>query len=182
MYLSPPVGGTIALYTAGRSATRIGVYMTTFHDVPANFLLPVLADKLAANGKIVRPEWALHVKTGVHRERPPTQENWWDMRAAAVLRKVGMNAPIGVNHLSQMFGGPRDRGSSPNRAKAGSRHIIRTVLQQLEEAGLVEVKTNVTGTVRLGRGLTAEGQKLLDGVAHEVLPQALEVAPGLAKY
>ncbi len=156
--------------------------MTTFHDVPANLLMPVLADRLAQTNEISRPDWALHVKTGVHRERPPTQENWWEVRAAAVLRKVGMNAPIGVNHLSQMFGGSRDRGSSPNRAKAGSRHIIRTVLQQLESAGLVEVKTNLAGTVKLGRGLTPSGHKLLDEVAHEVRPMAEEIAPGLSKY
>ena len=81
-----------------------------------------------------------------------------------------------------MFGGSRDRGSSPNRAKAGSRHIIRTVLQQLESAGLVEVKTNLAGTVKLGRGLTPSGHKLLDEVAHEVRPMAEEIAPGLSKY
>jgi len=137
---------------------------------------------MAVTSEISRPEWALHVKTGIHRERPPTQENWWEIRTAAVLRKVGVNAPIGVNHLSQMYGGSRDRGSSPNRAKAGSRHIIRTILQQLEDAGLVEVKTNLAGTVKLGRGLTADGHKLLDEVAHEVRPQAEYVAPGLDKY
>ncbi len=167
---------------AGRSAGCLGFDMTTFHDVPANLLIPVLADRMADIAEISRPEWALHVKTGIHRERPPDQENWWDIRSAAVLRKVGANSPIGVNHLSQMYGGSRDRGSSPNRAKAGSRHIIRTVLQQLEDAGLVEVKTNLAGTVKLGRGLTAAGQKLLNEVAHEVRPLAEASAPGLSKY
>lgn len=144
--------------------------------------MPVLADRLADMDQISKPEWAKHVKTGVHRERQPTQENWWDIRSAAVLRKVGLHAPVGVNHLSQMFGGARDRGSAPSRAKAGSRHIIRSVLQQLEEAGLVETKTNLLGTITLGRGLTAAGQKLLNEVAHEVRPLAESAAPGLTKY
>lgn len=156
--------------------------MTTFHDVPANLLMPVLADRMGGFDSVSKPEWAAYVKTGVHRERPPTQDNWWEIRSAAVLRKVGLNAPIGVNHLSQMFGGPKDRGSAPNRAAAGSRHIIRTVLQQLTEAGLVEAKTNTAGTVTLGRVLTAAGQKLLNEVAHEVRPTAEAAAPGLAKY
>nr|MBC8517345.1 40S ribosomal protein S19 [Euryarchaeota archaeon] len=51
--------------------------MTTFHDVPTNLLLPLLAERMEAHDSISRPEWALHVKTGVHRERPPTQDNWW---------------------------------------------------------------------------------------------------------
>jgi len=122
------------------------------------------------------------VKTGVHRERPPTQDNWWEIRSAAVLRKVAIHSPIGVNHLSQMFGGARDRGSAPSRAKSGSRHITRTVLQQLEDAGLVETKKNNAGTITLGRVLTSAGHKLINEVAHEVRPTAEEAAPGLTKY
>lgn len=156
--------------------------MTTYHDVPANLLLPALAERMAGVEAINRPEWAEHVKTGIHRERTPTQDNWWEIRAAAVLRKVALNAPVGVNHLAQMYGGAQDRGSAPSKAKAGSRHIIRSVLQQLGDAGLVEIKTNLAGTVNLGRGLTPAGHKLLDEVAHEVRPAAEAVAPGLTKY
>ncbi len=156
--------------------------MTTYHDVPANLLLPLVAEKMSEMEGVSRPAWAEHVKTGIHRERAPTQENWWEIRTAAVLRKVALNAPVGVNHLAQMFGGAQDRGSSPSRAKAGSRHIIRTVLQQLETAGLVEIKTNLAGNVNLGRGLTPAGQKLLDDAAFAVRPDAEAIAPGLSKY
>ena len=156
--------------------------MTTFYDVPAELLIPVLADKLAANDKITQPEWAGFVKTGAHKERPPVQKNWWYLRSAAVLRKVGRMGPVGVNHLSQSFGGPKNRGVAPNRATTGSRHITRTVLQQLEEAKLVEIRRNAAGTVRMGRVLTSEGQKLLDAVAHEVRSDAEAAYPGLSKY
>ena len=167
--------------TVGRRDAQV-LYMTTFHDVPTNLLLPVLAERMESHDSISRPEWALHVKTGVHRERPPTQDNWWEIRSAAVLRKVAIHSPIGVNHLSQMFGGARDRGSAPSRAKSGSRHITRTVLQQLEQAGLVETKKNTAGTITLGRVLTPAGHKLINEVAHEVRPAAEETAPGLSKY
>ena len=100
--------------------------MTTFYDVPANLLIPVLADRLEADAKINQPEWADFVKTGAHKERPPVQRNWWYLRSAAILRKVGRLGPVGVNHLSQAFGGPKNRGAAPNRATAGSRHVIRT--------------------------------------------------------
>ena len=156
--------------------------MTTFYDVPADLLIPVLADRLESNDKINQPEWAEFVKTGAHKERPPVQSNWWYLRSAAILRKVGRMGPIGVNHLSQAFGGPKNRGSAPNRATAGSRHVIRTSLQQLEDAGLVAVRRNAAGTVTMGRIITPAGQKMLDDVAHEVRPQAEEAYPGLGKY
>ena len=156
--------------------------MTTFHDVPADLLIPALAAHLSAVGAVSRPEWADHVKTGVHRERPPEHADWWEVRAAALLRKIGLQGPVGVNHLSQAYGGSRDRGSNPDRARAGSRHIIRSLLQQLEQAGLVQMQTNVPGTVTLGRNLTNEGHRLLDEIAAAVRPQADELYAGLEKY
>ena len=156
--------------------------MTTFYDIPADLLVPGVAARLEASDSIKQPDWADFVKTGVHKERPPTQENWWLLRSAAILRKVGRMGPIGVNHLAQEFGGSKDRGSAPNRAAAGSRHIIRTALQQMEDAGLVTSRLNAAGTVNRGRVLTPAGQKLLDEVAHEMRPKALEMYPGLDKY
>jgi small subunit ribosomal protein S19e len=156
--------------------------MTTFYDIPADLLIPVLADRLEKNDAIHQPEWAGFVKTGVHKERPPEQTNWWFLRNAAILRKVGRMGPIGVNHLAQAFGGPKDRGAAPTRAAAGSRHIIRTALQQLDDAGLVTSRLNAAGTINMGRILTTEGHKILDAVAHEVRPQAEAAFPGLSKY
>jgi small subunit ribosomal protein S19e len=156
--------------------------MTTFYDVPADLLIPALAGRLEGMKEVNQPDWAEFVKTGAHKERPPVQSNWWFLRSAAIMRKVGRMGPIGVNHLSQAFGGPKNRGSAPNRATAGSRHVIRTSLQQLEDAGLVAVRRNAAGTVTMGRIITPAGQKMLDDVAHEVRPQAEEAYPGLGKY
>ena len=77
----------------------LGVPMTTYHDVPADMFIPALADRLGDVGAIVAPDWAAYAKTGVTRERPPTQENWWHLRAAAVLRKVARRGPIGILSL-----------------------------------------------------------------------------------
>jgi small subunit ribosomal protein S19e len=163
--------------------------MTTFYDVPAELLNPALADKLSGMDGISRPQWADYVKTGIHRERPPTQSNWWEMRCAALLRKVGREGPIGVNSLAQAFGGKKDNGSNPHTPAMASRHIIRTALQQLSDAGLIgmkETKTvqSVDGDQKLysGRIITSAGQKLLDEVAHSVREAAEEAYPGLTKY
>ena len=168
----------------------LGDTMTTHYDVPASLLLPSLASKLGEMEAINRPEWSDDVKTGSNRERPPVQDDWWEMRCAAILRKVARLGPIGVKHLADEFGGPRNRNVKPNRAKSGSRHIIRTALIQLENAGLVEkslVKSieNVYGEnveITRGRKLTSEGQKFLDSCSHSVRKEANENNIGLDKY
>ena len=164
--------------------------MTTHYDVPAGLLLPVVASKLEQFDTIKQPDWSDDVKTGPNRERPPTQDNWWEMRCAAILRKVAILGPIGVKHLADKFGGPRNRNVRPNRVKTGSRNIIRTALSQLEEVGLVEkvvtkmVENEYGETVEItkGRKLTGLGQKLLDECAHSIRDDANNMAPGLSKY
>lgn len=156
--------------------------MTTYHDVPADLLIGELSARLSEVDSINPPEWSKIVKTGTHRERPPAQDNWWYIRSAAVLRKVGKLGPIGANHMAQHFGGPKDRGVKPNRAVAGSRNISRTVMQQLTTAGLIQSKMNLSGTVNHGKVLTPAGQKMLDSVAHSVRDEAIERHPGLSNY
>jgi len=158
------------------------VAMTTYHDVPADLLIGELSARLSEVDSINPPEWSKIVKTGTHRERPPAQDNWWYIRSAAVLRKVGKLGPIGANHMAQHYGGPKDRGVKPNRAVAGSRNISRTVMQQLTTAGLIQSKMNLSGTVNHGKVLTPAGQKMLDSVAHAVRDEAIERHPGLSNY
>ena len=49
----------------GEISRRVAyVVMTTFYDVPANFLIPALGEQLKSNASIQMPEWADVVKTG----------------------------------------------------------------------------------------------------------------------
>ena len=156
--------------------------MTTYYDVPADLLIGSLSSELQELDQITPPEWAEYVKTGIHRERPPTQDDWWFIRSAAVLRKVGMKGPIATNHMAQLFGGPKDRGVTPTRAAAGSRNVARNVRPQLTAAGLITSKWNLGKTVNFGKILTPEGHALLDKHAHSVRGAAEEKYPGLSKY
>ena len=77
----------------------------------------------------------------------------------------------------------------PNTPGVASRHVIRTSLQQLEAAGLVEkVPTREIDTedgkqqLYSGRRVTSEGQKILNQVAHDCRESANDLYPGLAKY
>ena len=159
-----------------------GVDMTTVHDIPADLMIEALSSRLAEDKTIAAPEWSRFVKTGIHRERTPIQENWWSIRSAAVLRKVAIRGPIGVNRLAQEFGGPRDRGVKPNSAAAGSSKIIRTLLQQLEKGGLIEPRTTPGGNVNLGKVVSSKGQSYVDSVAHGAREAAEASYPDLSRY
>ncbi|WP_255170567.1 30S ribosomal protein S19e [Natrononativus amylolyticus] len=139
--------------------------MATMYDVPADALIEALADDFEE--RLEEPEWAQFTKSGVDRELPPEQENFWAIRAASLLRKVADNGPIGVSRLATEYGGAK-RGSTryrvaPDKRVDGSRNLIRTILQQLEEEDLVETAEGE------GRRITAEGRSLLDETAGNVL-------------
>jgi small subunit ribosomal protein S19e len=136
------------------------------------------------------PDWADVVKTGSSRERPPTQTDWWHTRGAALLRKIARQGPIGVTSLSQEYGGRKNNGSKPNTPGVGSRKVIRILVQQLEDAGLVatqigrliESEGRESTQLYNGRVITAAGQKMLNDVAHKVRPDVEAQYPGLDKY
>jgi len=151
--------------------------MVTLYDVPAEALIEAVAETL--EGELEEPDWARFAKSGIGREFPPEQENYWYLRAAAVLRTVAIHAPVGVERLATAFGSAQkgtDRyGVGPRHRSDGSRKQLRVMLQQLEAAGYLERPPN-----GLGRVLSAEGQSLLDSTAGEVLT-ALD-RPDLERY
>ncbi len=134
--------------------------MVTVYDVEAEPLIQEIADEL--EGEFDAPEWTEYVKTGVHKERTPEQEDWYHVRAAAVLRKIYLDGPLGVSRLRTIYGGRRNRGHAPEHHGKASGKVIRTVLQDLESAGLVETEEGE------GRKITEKGQSFLDEKAAEV--------------
>ena len=151
--------------------------MVTVHDVPANRLIDEISEKIKEMDQIEMPDWAFFSKTGVHKEKAPVQSDWWFKRASAVLRSVYLNGPIGVSSLQGKYGGKINRGSKPSRARKGSGSIIRKLLQQLEEQGLVKKAENGTGRI-----ITPEGRSLLDNTAHKIMKEMAKDNPELNKY
>ncbi len=135
--------------------------MTTAYDVKAEPLIMEVAEDLEE--EFDAPDWTEYVKTGVSKEKPPQQSNWYHIRCAAVLRRVYMDGPIGVSKLRTIFGDNKNNGHGPEHHGKASGKVIRTALQNLEEAGLVE---EIEGE---GRQITEDGQALLDDYASEVL-------------
>lgn len=150
--------------------------MTTVYEVPPEKLIERVAEKLKEKPELKEPEKLKFIKSGVHREKAPEQQDWWYTRAAAILRKVYLKHRIGVSRLAAGFGGAQDRGTKPDRAKKGGRAIVRELLKQLEQAGYI---IHVKGE---GRSISAAGRAFLDSAAHEVMQELIKLKPELAKY
>jgi len=141
--------------------------MVTLYDVPADELIEELADRLA--DRIEEPAWAGFAKTGPGRELPPQDDDFWYVRAGSLLRKVATDGPTGVGRLATEYGGKKQGSNryrvAPPRSTSGSKKIVRMILQQLEEEGLVETAQGE------GRRVTPEGRSFLDDAAAVVLEE-----------
>ena len=132
--------------------------MTTVYDVPADLLIRKVAEVLKSRQEIKAPAWASFAKTGVHKEMPPEDPDWWYVRSAAVLRRVYVDGPLGVQRMRSFYGGKKNRGSRPNAFRKGSGSILRKALQQLEACKFIlHDKT--------GRRLSPEGHSFMDAMA-----------------
>lgn len=133
--------------------------MATIYDVNPQELIRRAAEELKKVKEVKMPDWAAFVKTGPGKERPPKDLEWWHYRAAAILRKVYVLGPVGVNKLRRKFRTKKDRGHKPEKVYPASGKIIRTILQQLTREGLVEDKEK---GVHKGKVVTAKGKAFLD--------------------
>ncbi len=148
--------------------------MVSIYSVDPNKLVEKVAESLKSIDTIKPPAWASFVKTGTHKERAPTQEDWWYTRSAAVLRSVFKLGPIGVSKLRIKYGGKKNRGHKPEEFRKGSGSILRKILQQLEQAELV--KKGEVG-VHKGRVVTGKGKSILDKASVEIQKTTKKVKP-----
>ena len=142
--------------------------MVSIYSVDSNALIEKVAEELKKSDLVSPTEWSKFVKTGISRERPPVNDDWWYFRAASILRSVFKLGPIGVSKLRTKYGGKQDRGVRPERFKDASGNIIRTILQQLEKEGLVMQNKN---DKRKGRVIAPKGQSLLEKSASAIALQ-----------
>jgi small subunit ribosomal protein S19e len=138
--------------------------MASIHDIEPAKIIEYAAKEFSKKPELAMPEWASFVKSGAHVERPPTQENWWHIRQSAILRTIFKDGPVGVSKLRTKYGGRKNRGLKPHRFYKASGKIIRTMLQQLEKAGLIQQAKQGSK----GRIITSQGQSFLDNLANQL--------------
>ena len=136
-------------------------------SISADKFISALALKLKNMKEFEMPEWAVFVKTGMSKERPPENNDWWYVRAASILRKIYVKGIIGTSRLRTEYGSKKNRGSKPEKFYRASGKIIRTVLQQATKAGIAEhIKEKSAG-----RRTTKKGKEFLENVVLEINKQ-----------
>ena len=135
----------------------------------AQKVISALAAEIKQLPECKMPEWAGFVKTGVGRQGPPTDSDWWYVRSASILRKVAVLGPIGVNKLRRFYGGKKRNGYAPAHFARGSGKIIRVILQQLTAAGLIKEQA-ISG--HKGKVVDTKGTTLLSKVAKTTVVKA----------
>lgn len=139
--------------------------MANVYDVPATQLIELAALELKKMDVFTPPVWVPYIKTGVHRERVPQQDEWWYTRCASILRRIYIDGPIGIERLRSYYGGRESRPDRPHHFKKGSGSIVRKAIQQLEKAKFL-IKS------KKGRSITPKGRSFLDKIATQIKPQA----------
>jgi len=136
-------------------------------EVPAEKFIEEAALRLEKFPELKQPTWSHFVKTGVSREKPPTQKNWWYLRSASILRKISLSPGMGVNRLRKVYGGRKNRGHPPEHSYPASGAIIRRAIQQLESAGLLMSDKTARNKIPK-RILTDGGREFIEEVSKSV--------------
>eukprot|EP01026_Neomeris_dumetosa_P036325 TRINITY_DN2930_c1_g1_i1.p3 TRINITY_DN2930_c1_g1~~TRINITY_DN2930_c1_g1_i1.p3 ORF type:complete len:148 (+),score=16.31 TRINITY_DN2930_c1_g1_i1:84-527(+) len=122
------------------------------------------AQHLKSTDKLQLPDWVDIVKTAAHKELAPYDPDWYYIRAASICRKLYIKHNLGVGMLRRIYGGlNKNTGTKSEHYRKAAGGLIRHILKQLEDAGLVE--TNEDGK---GRLLTDEGRRDMDLIAGRV--------------
>ncbi len=135
---------------------------TIYLQEPNEFNLK-LAEALKQIPEMNKPEWIDFVKSGVSKERVPEDEDFWYKRTASILRQLYLKGVVGVGKLRTRYGSKKERGVKPKKFRKASGKIIRSILQQAEQSGIVEKVNNR----QFGRRLTEQGRELLDSIKIE---------------
>ncbi|KAF4120379.1 small subunit ribosomal protein S19e [Geosmithia morbida] len=135
----------------------------TVRDVDAQKFINAYSAFLKRQGKLPIPGWVDTVKTGVSRELPPQDIDWYYVRAAAIARHVYLRKTVGVGRLRKHHGTTKNRGSAPGHHVDASGSVDRKVFQSLEKIGVLEQDED-----KGGRRITQAGQRDLDRIAQTV--------------
>jgi len=124
-----------------------------------------LAEALKNVPEIKSPEWSEFVKSAPGKERPIDDPDFWYKRTASIMKQFHKMKVVGVNRLRTKYGSKKNRGYKPEKfIKAGGK-IIRTILQQLDNAGLTDITKPIKGVKgKSGRQLTLKGKEFMEEI------------------
>lgn len=136
---------------------------TTVKDVDQDKIVQGVAQFLKKSGKLKVPENMDIVKTSKSKELGPSNNDWFYIRCASILRRMYHRGPIGVGGVKKIYGARKRNGSCPSHFCRADGAVSRRAVQALEHIKLVE--KHAEG----GRKLSAQGQRDLDRIASQIV-------------
>ena len=145
----------------------------TVLDVPSNKFINQLASHFKEKNIIKLPKYALLVKTSKSNDCEPINPDYIYYKAAAICRKlyVTKSSNVGVGSLRSMFSKKQRRGCQPPKTFRAGGKIIRELVKQLKDAGLVANYDKKEDESKSGLFLTKKGRSELDKIASGLMKQ-----------
>ena len=140
--------------------------MVSVYELDAQEYNLKLAEALKKIPEFKEPEWVVFVKSSPAKERPIEDIDFWYKRSASILKQIHKKKIVGVNRLRTKYGSKKNRGYAPERFQKAGGKIIRTILQQSDQAGFTEIAKDIKGVreKKPGRQLTQKGKEFMEAV------------------
>ena len=140
--------------------------MVSVYELDAQEYNLKLAEALKKTPEFKEPEWISFVKSSPSKERPIEDPDFWCKRSASILRQIYKKKIVGVNRLRTKYGSKKNRGYAPEKFQKAGGKIIRTILQQSDQAGFTEIAKDIKGVRerKPGRQLTQKGKEFMEAV------------------
>ena len=140
--------------------------MVSVYELDAQEYNLKLAEALKKIPEFKEPEWLAFVKSSPSKERPIEDADFWYKRSASILRQIYKKKIVGVNRLRTKYGSKKNRGYAPEKFMKAGGKIIRTILQQSDQAGFTEIAKDIKGVreKKPGRQLTQKGKEFMESI------------------
>lgn len=135
--------------------------MANVFDVDGSALIKKTSEMLKSKG-IAKPEYIDFVKSGASRERVPSDENFFYVRSASLLRQVYLNGPIGISRMRTRYGTRKLHTIHRHHHFRAGGSVIKDAFDSLE-------KLNYVKKTPKGRVITPAGKSFLDGISNEII-------------
>ena len=140
--------------------------MVSVYELDAQEYNLKLAEALKKIPEFKEPEWLAFVKSSPSKERPIEDVDFWYKRSASILKQIYKKKIVGVNRLRTKYGSKKNRGYAPEKFMKAGGKIIRTILQQSDQAGFTEIAKDIKGVreKKPGRQLTQKGKEFMESI------------------
>lgn len=112
------------------------------HEVRPERFNATLKSYLKSSNKMVLPEHHDIMKTGEGKELAPCDDDWYYLRAAAIVRQIARFGTVTSECMAWRYGSRKNRGVRPSKYVPAYREIGDSVLDNLRNMGWINASAD----------------------------------------